>query len=294
MLCPSCRRQLERGASYCGSCGTPLNGASAPLELVLGDATRVPVVAEMTIGRAPGRVAGARRPVGLARARADLRRRGARGRRLLARDVAGRRAGDRARRRCATGRRSGSATPSCASSAGATRPRPGGRSSCAPGASLLVPSVGAGATALRRRSSGCGRACARATRSSGSTPPRAARRWVLRDLRRGHVPAALRQRRVRCSSCSTARTSLVELVGLRRAALRRRPGRRGWRGCCPTSASAGSSTGVAGGAAAGRAAARAGWQRLFKPREKVFPGVGAVDRARSTGAAAGCSSRGRC
>ena len=54
MLCPSCRRQLERGASYCGSCGTPLQGASSPLELVLGDATRVPVVADMTIGRAPG------------------------------------------------------------------------------------------------------------------------------------------------------------------------------------------------------------------------------------------------
>src|SRR4051812_25480122 len=54
VLCRSCRRQLERGASYCGSCGTPLNGASAPLELVLGDMTRVPVVSEMTIGRAPG------------------------------------------------------------------------------------------------------------------------------------------------------------------------------------------------------------------------------------------------
>src|SRR3954449_5313918 len=54
VLCRSCRRQLERGASYCGSCGTPLNGASAPLELVLADATRVPVVTEMTIGRAPG------------------------------------------------------------------------------------------------------------------------------------------------------------------------------------------------------------------------------------------------
>ena len=54
MLCPSCRRQLERGASYCGSCGTPLHGAVSPLELVLGDATRVPVVADMTIGRAPG------------------------------------------------------------------------------------------------------------------------------------------------------------------------------------------------------------------------------------------------
>src|SRR4051812_17523974 len=54
VLCRSCRRQLERGASYCGSCGSPLNGASAPLELVLGDATRVPVVSELTIGRAPG------------------------------------------------------------------------------------------------------------------------------------------------------------------------------------------------------------------------------------------------
>ena len=84
VLCPSCRRQLERGASYCGSCGTPLNGASAPLELVLGDATRVPVVAEMTIGRAPGRVARAHRPVGVAHARADLGRRGARGRGLAA------------------------------------------------------------------------------------------------------------------------------------------------------------------------------------------------------------------
>jgi len=54
VLCPSCRRQLERGASYCGSCGTPLNGAAAPLEIVLADATRIPVVADMTIGRAPG------------------------------------------------------------------------------------------------------------------------------------------------------------------------------------------------------------------------------------------------
>jgi Zn-dependent protease len=54
LLCPSCRRQLERGATYCGSCGTPLAGASAPLELVLGDATRVPVLSEMTIGRAVG------------------------------------------------------------------------------------------------------------------------------------------------------------------------------------------------------------------------------------------------
>jgi putative peptide zinc metalloprotease protein len=54
MLCPACRRQLERGVSWCGSCGTPLAGADAPLELVLGDDTRVPLVAEVTLGRAPG------------------------------------------------------------------------------------------------------------------------------------------------------------------------------------------------------------------------------------------------
>jgi putative peptide zinc metalloprotease protein len=54
VLCASCRRQLERGARYCGSCGAPLRGAGEPLELVLGDATRVPVVTEMTLGRAPG------------------------------------------------------------------------------------------------------------------------------------------------------------------------------------------------------------------------------------------------
>ena len=54
MLCPSCRRQLDRGAGFCLGCGAPLPGRIAPLELVLGDRTRVAVVTEMTIGRAPG------------------------------------------------------------------------------------------------------------------------------------------------------------------------------------------------------------------------------------------------
>ena len=54
MLCPSCRRQLERGASWCGSCGAPLAGAAEPLELVLADETRLPLLADMTLGRAPG------------------------------------------------------------------------------------------------------------------------------------------------------------------------------------------------------------------------------------------------
>jgi hypothetical protein len=54
MLCPSCRRQLDPGGGFCLSCGTPRPGHVAPLELVLGDRTRVPVVEEMTIGRAQG------------------------------------------------------------------------------------------------------------------------------------------------------------------------------------------------------------------------------------------------
>jgi putative peptide zinc metalloprotease protein len=54
VLCTSCRRQLSRGAEYCGNCGTPVAGAAEPLELVLADETRVPLVGAMTIGRAPG------------------------------------------------------------------------------------------------------------------------------------------------------------------------------------------------------------------------------------------------
>ena len=54
MLCPACRRQLDRGASWCGACGAPVAGAAAPLELVLSDLTRVPLVTDVTLGRAPG------------------------------------------------------------------------------------------------------------------------------------------------------------------------------------------------------------------------------------------------
>jgi putative peptide zinc metalloprotease protein len=54
MLCPSCRRQLSRGAEFCTTCGAALPGSEAPLELVLPEGIRVPVVGEMTIGRAPG------------------------------------------------------------------------------------------------------------------------------------------------------------------------------------------------------------------------------------------------
>jgi putative peptide zinc metalloprotease protein len=51
VLCPNCRRQNSPGASFCANCGTSLNGDGAVYELVLHDATRVPVVDGITIGR---------------------------------------------------------------------------------------------------------------------------------------------------------------------------------------------------------------------------------------------------
>src|SRR5918994_7526961 len=53
MLCPHCRRQVEREARSCGSCGGPLAGERTwPLELVLPDETRVPLTGTLAIGRA--------------------------------------------------------------------------------------------------------------------------------------------------------------------------------------------------------------------------------------------------
>jgi putative peptide zinc metalloprotease protein len=54
MLCSSCRRQVSRESSWCSSCGAPVAATGAPLELVLADATRVPLTGELVIGRAPG------------------------------------------------------------------------------------------------------------------------------------------------------------------------------------------------------------------------------------------------
>jgi putative peptide zinc metalloprotease protein len=53
MLCTICRRQVAR-ATVCPTCGAPAPGATAPLELVLIDGTRVPVVGELMIGRTRG------------------------------------------------------------------------------------------------------------------------------------------------------------------------------------------------------------------------------------------------
>jgi hypothetical protein len=53
LLCPDCRRQVTRGAAFCGSCGRPLGSGDPPLELVLSSGERVPLIGDMVIGRAP-------------------------------------------------------------------------------------------------------------------------------------------------------------------------------------------------------------------------------------------------
>src|SRR3954453_4915908 len=272
MLCRTCRRQLERGASYCGTCGTPLNGASAPLEIVLSDSTRVPVVAEMTIGRAPGATLVLADPTAS---------------RMHARISAG-----------AVLEDAGSSHGTWLDGARVTGPSPlhdgariklgdlelrverrrdvaeAGRTIVVrPGASLLVPAVGAtsdmaaSATQFgfkpRVRS---GYALKRLDASEGS------RRWVLRDLKT--------DRFVRLSDKDAAvferldgSLSLVELVGwaeqrfgvngpARVARLLSDLGERGFL------------AGVAGGQPmAEQPPTRL--QRIFKPREKIVPGVGA-------------------
>ena len=51
MLCRSCRRQIARADDVCTVCGTPVKGR-APLELVVGDGRRIPLVyGPLTLGR---------------------------------------------------------------------------------------------------------------------------------------------------------------------------------------------------------------------------------------------------
>jgi putative peptide zinc metalloprotease protein len=54
VLCRSCRCQISRGEPFCRACGTPTGaGASAALELVLADGSRVLLADTLTIGRTP-------------------------------------------------------------------------------------------------------------------------------------------------------------------------------------------------------------------------------------------------
>jgi putative peptide zinc metalloprotease protein len=54
MICRACRRQFGRTSPACPSCGSGRRGGNTTFDLVLADHARVPVVSELTIGRAAG------------------------------------------------------------------------------------------------------------------------------------------------------------------------------------------------------------------------------------------------
>ena len=245
MLCRDCRRQVTRGAAFCGA----LRGAAG----------RRRRAARARAGRRRARAARRRRPdrpragvdaaargpERLAHARAHLgerRRRPDRGRRARAtartstargstapvalRDGARIRIGDQELTRRAAARRA---------------PRRGGRSSC--GRARRSSS----ARSARRRRGGAGDAVRHAAAGAlrlraqaAWTPSEGARRWVLRDLVARRLPAAVGQRR---AAARAARRDALARRPDRRGGARAsaRPARRGSRACSPTSASAASS-----------------------------------------------------
>jgi putative peptide zinc metalloprotease protein len=270
VLCPSCRRQLEREVSYCGSCGTPLNGAGAPLELVLADATRVPLVGEITIGRAPGATLVLADPT-VSRTHARISDGGVLedagsshgtyldGHRVTGpaplHDGAKIRLGDaelRVERRRAD--------------------QEAGRTIVVrPGASLLMPAAGVASVTGSATQFGMkprvrsGYALKRLDASEG------AKRWVLKDLATGSFLRLSDNDAALFEQLDGSR-SLVELVGDAEA----RFGTRGPARLARLLSDLGERGFLAGVAGAQPAAtAPAGrLARLFKPREKIVPGVG--------------------
>ena len=248
------------------------------------DATRVPVVAEMTIGRAPGSTLVLEDPT-VSRTHARISPGNGGG------------AADRGRRVQRTARGS-----TASASSGPMTLRDGARirlgdselrverrrDASEAGRTIVVragrePGRAGDRRAergrARRRSSGCARACAPATRSSGSRRARATAAGCSRTSRAG--PS--------CASATTTRScfeqldgehSLADLIGDAEARFGADRRRRGWRGCWPTSASAGFLAGVSGTQTRhGRRAAGRGWQRAGQAARED------VQRRR-----AGCSS----
>jgi putative peptide zinc metalloprotease protein len=275
VLCPECRRQVTRGAAFCGSCGAPLGDAGAPLELVLADGVRVPLVEDLTIGRGPS---------------ATLRLEDPSVSRLHARISAGGN-GTAARIEDA-----GSSHGTFVDGTRVTRPvtlrdgsqirigdqqlaverrrdaREAGRTIVVPpGASLLIDAVGAGDLTAQATQFGMrprvrsGYALKRLDAEEGP------RRWVLRDLSRdGYL--RLSDNDAQLFELLDGSRSLVDLIGEAEqrfgptgpARLARMLADLGERGFL---------SGVAGAQA--QAEAPTGfWRRLFTPREKVFHGVG--------------------
>jgi hypothetical protein len=267
MLCRECRRQVVRGAPFCGACGAPLGDGGSALELVLAGGARVPLVEDVTIGRG---------------AAASLRLEDPTVSRLHAR-ISGMRIED-----------AGSSHGTFVDGARLTAPvalrdgtlirigdqelrveRRRGESEAGrtivvrPGASVVIGAAGVQASATRfgmRPRVRSGYALKRLDKEEGN------RRWVLRDLSRdGYL--RLSDNDAQLFRWLDGTRSLVDLIGeaekhfgatgsARLARLLADLGERGFL------------DGVAGADARAEAPASF-WRRLITPREKVLPGLGA-------------------
>jgi putative peptide zinc metalloprotease protein len=286
MLCRSCRRQLSRGAGYCGSCGAPVANAPEPLELVLADQTRVPLVEEMTIGRAPDSTLQLADPsVSRLHARISL---GANGGGALIED-AGSSAGtivDGKPISSTTALHDGTRVQLGSQELKIEHRRDSAESGrtivVRAGSSLVVPAAGpAGVTAAatqfgmrpRVRS---GYALKRLDASEG------AKRWVLRDLKTDRF-MRLSDNDAHVFELLDGTHSLSDLIGIaeqrfgpggapRLARLLADLGERGYL------------AGVAGGAGTFDEPPQGFLKRLFRPREKIFPIGGLFDPVYRRGA----------
>jgi FHA domain len=271
VLCPDCRRQVSRGAAVCGSCGAPLGDAGAPLELVLSGGVRVPLVDEVTIGRAPGATLRLEDP-SVSRLHARISAAG----RI---EDAGSSHGtyvDGARLNGPLALRDGARIRIGDQEIGVERRRDSAEAGrtivVRPGASLVVGAVGTAdvtAQATRFGSRPRVRSGYALKRLDAAEGPR---RWVLRDLSRdGYL--RLSDNDAQLFELLDGTRSLVDLIGeaeqrfgtagpARLARLLADLGERGFL------------AGVAGAQA--RADAPTGfWRRLITPREKVLGGLGA-------------------
>src|SRR3954470_15316912 len=276
MLCTRCRRQLSRAADYCGACGAPVAGAAAPLELVLADRTRVPLLGDVTIGRAPGSTVMLADPsVSRVHARISLGGSGG-GARI---EDAGSSAGtlvDGVVISSATALHDGAKLQFGAQELRVERRRDtaeAGRTIVVrPGASLVVPAMGTPGVAAAATSFGMrprvrsGYALKRLDASEGP------RRWILKDLESGGLLRLSDNDAALFEQLDGSR-SLVELVGFaeqrfgangpaRLARLLSDLGERGFL------------SGVEGASRSATGAAPSRLARLFKPREKVVSWVG--------------------
>ncbi len=275
MLCTSCRRQLSRGADYCGHCGNPVAGAAEPLELVLADETRVPLVGDMTIGRAPGSTVVLADP-SVSREHARISPDGNGGGALI--EDAGSSGGtivDGVAITAVTLLRDGHRLQIGGQTLRVERRRneaEAGRTIVVrPGASLVVPSLGppgveAAATQFgmkpRVRS---GYALKRLDASEG------AKRWVLRDLNRGTF-LRLSDNDAHLFELFDGTHSLSDLIGI----AEQRFGPAGAPRLARLLADLGERGYLAGvsGADAVAEEPKGFFQKLVKPREKTFEGVG--------------------